>query len=166
MAMASQAIFAKYKIAAPPGYRGCLPRADHDRMVALCRDQSRVVTVKGLGAIQVGPGTPGCAYAELPVCESLGPKPPAAGAKPTPPVLAPMPAKPVQPPARVIPTPLAPGAPALRPVPTLVVVEPEGPRIVPVSGRAGLRTAGILAAAVVVGGGAYYVYRKRKARAS
>ncbi len=159
----SRAIFAKYGVAPPPGFTGCVSAADHAAYVDLCRQQSARVTVKGIGAIQVTPGTPGCAYAEIPVCVDLGPKPPAAGVKPSPPALTPMPKKPSPPAARVIPpAPSPPLPPVLREVPTVRVKE-SGAIVPPAGGFSG---AGLLAAAALLvgGGAAVYYYRKKKAK--
>jgi hypothetical protein len=170
----SAAVQRKWGVSLPAGYRGCLDPSERARYVALCQAQSTSVTVKGLG-IAVTTSEPGCAYAELPVCSSLGQKPPSAGSKPSAPTLGTMPTPPPPPPARVVPPePVPPRPPVYQEVPRIVVKRMEAaPPIrrdpVPMPAppeKKSYAVAGLLMLAAVVGGGAYYLSKKKKGQAA
>jgi hypothetical protein len=165
-AEATALVLAKWKVPLPAGYTGCLSPDEKASLVALCAQQSKPVTVKGFGAIQVTPQVPACAYAELPACGTLPPRPPAAGPEPTLKLL-PMPTKPLPPPVVQLPVvPPKPTPPTLEELPRIVVRQDPPPSRVPDSTpdahAKGFATAGLIGLVVVGGATTVYLLTRKK----
>ncbi len=173
---ANQAALAKQGVVIPAGYPGCVTQAQHDAWQSIC---NQLTSVKGLGALGAAPSGPECLLAQLSVCGSMPPPPPALRAQPQapaspsypapPPGVRPEPQAPPPPIPAPIPPPIATTIPLQTPTPTSTpntpsVLTPTYQSTIPASTStvASTRSGGLLSNGlllIVLAGGGYALYR-------